>query len=214
MTSLSHVDAPRPATASERARLLWGPGAGSFDADRAALAGFAADTRARGWSPKTLKTYDSLLRTTAAAIGRPLLELTTADLRIHIGRDGIKNSTRNTTRAALAAFYRFAVWFPARAGRAGHISGPAVTDLIGDAIRRAGITDPKLTPQSLRHGFATSLVDAGVDIRVIQELMMHESLGSTQIYAGVSEKLMRDGIHRLPSRSIPQHAARPPRAEI
>lgn len=78
-------------------------------------------------------------------------------------------------------------WFPARHGRPGPISGHAVTDLVRRAKLRAGILDPHLTAHSLRHSFGTHLVDAGVDIRVIQELMMHESLSTTQIYTGVSE---------------------------
>lgn len=99
-------------------------------------------------------------------------------------------------------------WFPARGGRDGHISGHAVTDLIGDAIRRAGITDPRLTPHSLRHSFGTDLVDGGVDIRVVQELMMHEQLSSTQIYTGVSERLKRAGILTLEHREIPTRSGR------
>ena len=47
---------------------------------------------------------------------------------------------------------------------------------------RAGIHDPKLTAHSLRHSFGTELVEAGVDIRVIQELMLHEDLSTTQVY--------------------------------
>lgn len=73
-----------------------------------------------------------------------------------------------------------------------------MTDLITKAKKRAGITDPKLTPHSLRHAFGTELVEAGVDIRVIQELMMHESLQTTQIYTGVPEERKRVALVALP----------------
>lgn len=100
-------------------------------------------------------------------------------------------------------------WFPARSGRTGHVSGAAVTNLITNAKIRAGITDPKLTPHSLRHAFATDLVEGGVDIIVIQKLMMHASLATTQIYSGVSERRKRDGIRALPMRElVPQSGRR------
>lgn len=99
-------------------------------------------------------------------------------------------------------------WFPARAGRAGHVSGASVTNLITLAKKRAGILDPKLTPHSLRHAFGTDLVENGVDIRVIQELMMHASLATTQIYTGVSARRKREGILVLPYRHVDAHSGR------
>lgn len=91
-----------------------------------------------------------------------------------------------------------AFWFPARKTNTGHVHPSSVTDLITKTKKRAGITDPKLTPHSLRHAFGTELVEAGVDIRVIQELMMHESLQTTQIYTGVSEERKRVALVALP----------------
>jgi len=99
-------------------------------------------------------------------------------------------------------------WFPARNGQGGHVRPASVTDLITKAKRRAGIRDPKLTPHSLRHGFGTDLVDEGVDVRVVQELMGHESLSSTQIYTGISAARKRAGVIMLPSRDIPSHSGR------
>lgn len=99
-------------------------------------------------------------------------------------------------------------WFPARGGRTGHVSPASVTNLITLAKRRAGILDPRLTPHSLRHAFGTDLVEEGVDIRVVQELMMHESLATTQIYTGVSAHRKREGILTLPTRQIPDHSNR------
>lgn len=99
-------------------------------------------------------------------------------------------------------------WFPARDGSDRPVSGASVTNLITRAKKRAGIVDPKLTPHSLRHGFATGLVDQGVDIRTIQELMLHEDISSTQIYTRVSESRKRDAIQLLPGLDIPAQAAR------
>lgn len=105
-------------------------------------------------------------------------------------------------------------WFPARADEGGHITGHAVTCLVTRAKKRAGITDPKLTPHSLRHGFGTGLVENGVDIRVIAELMGHADIGTTQIYTRVSPAMRRAGIGALPSTSVPASSGRARRQGI
>lgn len=98
-------------------------------------------------------------------------------------------------------------WFPARKAE-GHVRSSSVTDLITKAKLRAGILDPRLTPHSLRHAFGTDLVEAEVDIRVVQELMMHESLSTTQIYTGVSDRRKQDGILTLQPRALPVKSGR------
>ena len=99
-------------------------------------------------------------------------------------------------------------WFPARKSNTGHIHSRSVSDLMTRAKKRAGITEPKLTGHSLRHAYGTILVKSGVDLRTVQELMRHESLATTQIYTLIDEDQLRDGIQRLPARSIPQRSGR------
>lgn len=99
-------------------------------------------------------------------------------------------------------------WFPARGGRGGHMRPSSATDLITKAKLRAGILDPRLTPHSLRHAFGCDLVEQGVDIRVVQELLGHEDISSTQIYTAVSERRKQDGIRTLTPRAVPERSGR------
>ena len=50
----------------------------------------------------------------------------------------------------------------------------------------------KFTPHVFRHTFATTLMDNNMDIRLIKEILGHESIGTTQIYTKVSRKHLED----------------------
>ncbi len=302
-----------------RAHERWSQSAMAHDD---ALHDFAAYQRSTGLAATTIRNRNSILTHLQRCADKPLLELTTADLREHLGRHGnklngqpLKIGTRRTERNAIIAFYTYALddelidddpsrrlakiraprgtarpftreqidamltsgayrrtrvmillgyyqgfrvssiakvhghdidiaggtirsvvkgskplifplhpviaaiaktmpadgyWFPARGGRTGHIHSGSVTDAVRDAKLRAGIHDDELTAHSLRHSFGTDLVEAGVDIRIIAELMGHESVATTQIYTAVSAERKRAGMHALEAGHVPVVSGRRP----
>lgn len=75
--------------------------------------------------------------------------------------------------------------------RGGRLTRQGVALLLKQHAKRAGVSR-RVTPHSLRHSFATHLLEGGADVRVVQELLGHASVATTQIYTLVTSEHLRD----------------------
>lgn len=75
--------------------------------------------------------------------------------------------------------------------RGGRLSRQSAWQVLRDAAERAGLTE-HVSPHTLRHSFATHLLQGGADVRVVQELLGHASVTTTQIYTLVTVDSLRE----------------------
>lgn len=92
------------------------------------------------------------------------------------------------SRPALVSKAEPAVFLNARGGR---LSRQSAWTVLKKAAEAAGIT-AEVSPHTLRHSFATHLLDGGADVRVVQELLGHASVTTTQIYTLVTVDKLRE----------------------
>jgi integrase/recombinase XerD len=78
--------------------------------------------------------------------------------------------------------------------RGGPLSRMGAWTVVRKAVEAAGITKP-VSPHTLRHSFATHLLEGGADLRAVQEMLGHADLSTTQIYTHVDRDYLRS-VHR------------------
>ena len=183
---------PRPATRRPLPKLLsHGDIARLFD--RAALEAEGGEIRAVRQLALLEMLYGSGLRATEL-VALPLAALPRDAPFVTIrGKGGQERMVPISTRAK-AALNRWAELrpsgsryvFPA-SGRssAGHLSRVRLYQLLKGLAGRAGIDPAKLSPHVLRHAFATHLLEGGADLRILQALLGHADIATTQIYTHV-----------------------------
>ncbi len=129
------------------------------------------------------------------------------DLDVNSGVVRVRGKGKKERLAAIGgqAFAALKAYYPKRklAGAERKMSSPLFVNRFGERLTArsfqrnlknylitAGLP-PDFTPHKLRHSFATHLLDAGADLRSVQEMLGHENLSTTQIYTHVSAERMR-----------------------
>jgi integrase/recombinase XerD len=164
--------------------------------------------RADGPAAVRDKALLELLYSTGAriseAVGLDLDDVDAVDRTVLLDGKGGKQRLVPVGRPALAALDAYLVRArPALAvhgrgtpsvflnARGGRLSRQGAWLVLRDAAARAGITTP-VSPHTLRHSFATHLLEGGADVRVVQELLGHASVTTTQVYTQVTVTTLRE----------------------
>jgi integrase/recombinase XerD len=153
--------------------LLYGTGARiseavGLDVDDLDLEGGVVKLAGKGGRQRLVPVGSYAVRALQAYLGGPRLELVRAPGK---GRPSVS-----------------AVFLNSRGGR---LSRQSAWLVLGKAAERAGVTT-EVSPHTLRHSYATHLLDGGADVRVVQELLGHASVTTTQIYTLVTVDKLRE----------------------
>ncbi|OBB56736.1 site-specific tyrosine recombinase XerD [Mycobacterium sp. 852013-51886_SCH5428379] len=203
LTDLDVARAVKPPTPSRRL-----PKSLSIDEVLALLDGAGGDGEADG--PLTLRNRAmlELLYSTGAriseAVGLDVDDIDTEARSVLLRGKGGKQRLVPIGRPAVSALDAYlvrgrpelarrgrgtpAIFLNARGGR---LSRQSAWQVLQDAAERAGITSA-VSPHTLRHSFATHLLEGGADVRVVQELLGHASVTTTQIYTMVTVHALRE----------------------
>ena len=119
-------------------------------------------------------------------VGRPAIAA--LDAYLVRGRPDLARRGGGSSPGRSAAAPGPAVFLNARGGR---LSRQSAWQVLQDSAERAGIS-AAVSPHTLRHSFATHLLDGGADVRVVQELLGHASVTTTQIYTLVTVNALRE----------------------
>jgi len=79
-------------------------------------------------------------------------------------------------------------------GRKGPLRRASFWRILKKYAHQAGVS--RVSPHTLRHSFATHLLEGGADLRAIQEMLGHASISTTQVYTHVSSDLLREAFQR------------------
>ena len=203
VTAVDVAHAVKPPTPGRRL-----PKSLSLDEVIALLEGAGGDDASDG--PLTLRNRAllELLYSTGAriseAVGLDLDDIDTEARSVLLRGKGGKQRLVPVGRPAIAALDAYlvrgrpdlarrgrgtpAIFLNARGGR---LSRQSAWQVLQDAAERAGISSA-VSPHTLRHSFATHLLDGGADVRVVQELLGHASVTTTQIYTLVTVHALRE----------------------
>lgn len=87
-------------------------------------------------------------------------------------------------------------WLFVSRGAGGRLTPRRLGQLLDTAALAAGIDPKRVSPHVLRHAFATHLLEGGADLRIVQTLLGHADIGTTEIYTHVTAERLRETVSR------------------
>lgn len=160
-----------------------------------------------------LMAYQGLRRHEVAKVRGEDVDLLSGTFTV-LGKGGTTRQLplHDVIRADAASMPRRGWWFPAYDGTDRPVKAHSVGGVVALALRRTG---GDATGHQLRHWYGTTLLAKGVDVRIVQELMRHDSLNTTALYTRVHPDQQRAGLAMLqpvderprPARNEAQEAA-------
>ena len=141
--------------------------------------------------------YASGLRVSElATLPANALQTTNAYAFLLVKGKGEKERIVPLHETAVAALYAYqkeyahsSKWlFPSSHGKDTHLTRQRFGQMLKEVALKAGLNPQKISPHSLRHSFASHLLAGGADLRVIQELLGHADIATTQIYTHIEHE--------------------------
>ncbi|PWB81586.1 MAG: recombinase XerD [Methylocystaceae bacterium] len=200
-----HRSAPNVLSTAEVDRLL-----------AVAREGWDDEKRPLGERMRTARLY-ALLETLYATglrvselVGLPASAARSRDPFITVRGKGAKERLAPLTKRAKEALLAYRALLSAKSpglagspflfpsdGEAGHLTRQAFARDLKTAAAAAGLASRDISPHALRHAFASHLLQNGADLRVVQELLGHADISTTQIYTHVLDERMRAMVRDL-----------------
>ncbi|MEM8916889.1 MAG: tyrosine-type recombinase/integrase, partial [Pseudomonadota bacterium] len=84
--------------------------------------------------------------------------------------------------------------FPSAKSSSGRLTRQRFFQMVKDLAAQVGLDRHKISPHSLRHAFATHMLEGGADLRSVQKLLGHADIATTQIYTHVTAKRLADAL--------------------